>query len=112
MADKPEVQVKWYRRQRPAGRAGRVGGPGAGRRRAGGLRRAAETAKAPPAIPTWEQIAARVDTEVEKLQAAWTRQDAAEGIQQQAASIGTGPDHDRDPDAADVRPGAAGQAAR
>lgn len=48
-------------------------------------------AKAPPAIPTWEQIAASFDTEVEKLtKTTVTPQDAAKAIQQQATSIGTG----------------------
>ncbi len=50
-----------------------------------------ETAVAPPAIPTWEQVAAVVDTELEKLTTAGADpQEVATAIQQQASSIGTG----------------------
>jgi multiple sugar transport system substrate-binding protein len=48
-------------------------------------------AKSPPAIPTWEQIATAIDTEVEKLTKTGEAPDAAaKAMQQQAASIGTG----------------------
>jgi multiple sugar transport system substrate-binding protein len=48
-------------------------------------------AKSPPAIPTWEQIATAIDTEVEKLTKSGEAPDAAaKAMQQQAASIGTG----------------------
>jgi multiple sugar transport system substrate-binding protein len=50
-----------------------------------------DTAKAPPSIPTWEQIAAGVDTELEKLAKGTTSAaDAASAMQSQATSIGTG----------------------
>lgn len=48
-------------------------------------------AKAPPAIPTWEQVAAGFDTEIEKMvKTAATAQETAKAIQQKATSIGTG----------------------
>jgi multiple sugar transport system substrate-binding protein len=50
-----------------------------------------DTAKAPPSIPTWEQIAAGVDTELEKIaKGATSAGDAAKAMQSQATSIGTG----------------------
>jgi multiple sugar transport system substrate-binding protein len=50
-----------------------------------------DKAKAPPAIPTWEQIAAGVDTELEKIaKGAASAGDAAAAMQAQATSIGTG----------------------
>ena len=50
-----------------------------------------ETAKAPPSYPTWEQVVASLDTELEKVTK--TGADPAEAlktVQQQADSIGTG----------------------
>jgi len=48
-------------------------------------------AKAPPAIATWEQVAAGFDAEIEKLtKTDETAQNAAQAIQQKATSIGTG----------------------
>ena len=48
-------------------------------------------AKAPPAVPTWEQVAAAIDTELEKIcRRASPAEDATKAIQSQAASIGTG----------------------
>ena len=50
-----------------------------------------ETAKAPPSFPTWEQVVAGLDTEMEKITK--TGADPAAGlktVQQQAESIGTG----------------------
>lgn len=50
-----------------------------------------EDAKAPPAIPTWEQVAAVMDTEIEALVKSGTSPaDAAAAIQSGAAAIGTG----------------------
>ncbi|KQY46975.1 sugar ABC transporter substrate-binding protein [Cellulomonas sp. Root137] len=49
------------------------------------------TAQAPPSIPTWEQIANVIDTELEKVcKTGMDPQEAATSIQQQAESIGTG----------------------
>jgi len=50
-----------------------------------------DKAKAPPSIPTWEQIAAGVDTELEKVaKGGESAADAAKAMQQQATSIGAG----------------------
>ncbi|NHA69500.1 sugar ABC transporter substrate-binding protein [Phycicoccus flavus] len=49
------------------------------------------TAKAPPSYPTWEQVVANFDTEMEKVtKTGADPQKALETVQQQAQSIGTG----------------------
>jgi multiple sugar transport system substrate-binding protein len=48
-------------------------------------------AMSPPAVPTWEQVAAQIDSEVEKaVKGATSVEDAVSTMQQQASSIGTG----------------------
>ena len=50
-----------------------------------------ETAVAPPSIPTWEEVASVIDTELERLcKSGADPQEVATSIQQQASSIGTG----------------------
>ena len=50
-----------------------------------------ESAKAPPSIPNWEQIATVIDTELEKVcKSGLDPQEAATSIQKQAEAIGTG----------------------
>jgi len=50
-----------------------------------------ETAVAPPSIPTWEEVASVIDTELENLtKTGADPQKIATTIQQQAAAIGTG----------------------
>lgn len=50
-----------------------------------------ETAVAPPSIPTWEEVASVIDTELERLcKSGADPQEVATAIQQQASSIGTG----------------------
>jgi multiple sugar transport system substrate-binding protein len=50
-----------------------------------------ESAKAPPAIVNWEQVATAFDTEVEKMaKAGQSPADTAKAIQTQASAIGTG----------------------
>ncbi|MGB7981398.1 MAG: sugar ABC transporter substrate-binding protein [Candidatus Nanopelagicales bacterium] len=50
-----------------------------------------ETAVAPPSIPTWEEVASVIDTELENLaKAGADPQEVATSIQAQAVSIGTG----------------------
>jgi multiple sugar transport system substrate-binding protein len=90
---KPEVQVKWYQAvsdlpavqsawQQPALTGDAI------------LKTFGEqlkSAKAPPAIPTWEQVAAGLDAEVEK--ACKSGEDPATALkaaQQKATAIGTG----------------------
>jgi multiple sugar transport system substrate-binding protein len=48
-------------------------------------------AKAPPSIPTWEQVASVIDGEIEKaVKAGSSGQDAVKAMQEKAAQIGTG----------------------
>ena len=50
-----------------------------------------ETAKAPPSFPTWEQVVAAFDTEMEKVTKPGADPAAAlKTVQGQAESIGTG----------------------
>lgn len=50
-----------------------------------------KTAVAPPSIPTWEEVASVIDTELERLtKSGADPQEVATAIQQQAAAIGTG----------------------
>ena len=50
-----------------------------------------ENTEAPPAVPTWEQVAAVVDSNVEKVvQGAMPTDEAVADMQSQASSIGTG----------------------
>jgi len=50
-----------------------------------------ESAKAPPAVPTWEQVASVVDSDIEKVVRGVTPADeAVSHMQSQASSIGTG----------------------
>ncbi|HMO11830.1 MAG TPA: extracellular solute-binding protein, partial [Actinotalea sp.] len=50
-----------------------------------------ESATAPPAIPTWEEVASVIDRELERLtKTGADPQEVATAIQQQASSIGTG----------------------
>jgi multiple sugar transport system substrate-binding protein len=90
---KPDVQVKWYQESTdlPAVQAGWDDQALAGDTVLKTFGQQLQDAKAPPAIPTWEQVAAAFDIEVEKL--AKSGQDAAataKAIQTQAEGIGTG----------------------
>lgn len=50
-----------------------------------------ETAVAPPSIPTWEEVASVIDTELERLcKSGADPQEVATAIQEQAQAIGTG----------------------
>jgi len=50
-----------------------------------------KTAVAPPSIPTWEEVASVIDTELERLcKSGADPQEVATTIQEQAAAIGTG----------------------
>lgn len=50
-----------------------------------------ESAVAPPSIPTWEEVASVIDTELERLcKSGADPQEVATAIQEQAAAIGTG----------------------
>lgn len=50
-----------------------------------------ESASAPPSVPTWEQVAAVVDSNIEKaVKGALPVEDAVRDMQEQGSSIGTG----------------------
>jgi multiple sugar transport system substrate-binding protein len=90
---RPEVQVKWYQTvaDLPAVQAAWDDDTLSGDPQLKVFGDQLDTAKAPPAIPTWEQIAAGVDTELEKIAKGTTSaSDAAKAMQSQATSIGTG----------------------
>ncbi len=90
---RPEVQVKWYQEvsDLPAVQAAWDDETLAGDPLLAMFGDQLDTAKAPPSIPTWEQIAAGIDTELEKIaKGAATAEEAAAAMQAQATSIGTG----------------------
>jgi multiple sugar transport system substrate-binding protein len=90
---RPEVQVKWYQTvsDLPAVQAAWDDQALSGDPLLAMFGEQLDTAKAPPAIPTWEQIAAGVDTELEKIaKGTASAEDAAKAMQAQATSIGTG----------------------
>ncbi|OKI56200.1 ABC transporter substrate-binding protein [Micromonospora sp. CB01531] len=90
---KPEVQVKWYQavKDLPAVQSAWTDSTLTGDTFLTAFGQQLKSAKAPPAITTWEQIAAAFDLEVEKLCKQNTDPAAtAKAIQQQASAIGTG----------------------
>jgi multiple sugar transport system substrate-binding protein len=89
----PDVQVKWYKTvaDLPAVQAAWDDKTLAGDPLLKMFGDQLDKAKAPPSIPTWEQIAAGVDTELEKIaKGTESSADAAKAMQAQATSIGTG----------------------
>jgi multiple sugar transport system substrate-binding protein len=90
---RPQVQVKWYRTASdlPAVKKGWDDPSLRGDPLLSAFGDQLNDAKSPPAIATWEQVAAAIDGEVEKLVKAGSKpEDAARAMQQKAASIGTG----------------------
>ncbi len=90
---RPEVQVKWYRTvaDLPAVKKAWDDPTLKGDTLLSAFGDQLDDAKSPPAIPTWEQVAAGFDAEVEKLvKTGTTPEEAAKAIQQKATSIGTG----------------------
>ncbi|MEU4238444.1 sugar ABC transporter substrate-binding protein [Actinoplanes sp. NPDC026619] len=90
---KPEVQVKWYQTATdlPAVQKAWDDPALSGDKILQVFGAQLKSAKAPPAYPTWEQVSAVVDTEVEKVCVGGEDPAAAlKNIQQQADSIGTG----------------------
>lgn len=90
---KPEVQVKWYQavKDLPAVQSAWTDPTLSGDTFLTAFGQQLKSAKAPPSIPTWEQIAAAFDLEVEKL----CKQNAdpaatAKAAQEKASAIGTG----------------------
>jgi multiple sugar transport system substrate-binding protein len=89
----PEVQVKWYQATSdlPAVKAGWDNPALTGDPMLTAFGEQLSDAKSPPAIGTWDQVAASFDAEVERLvKTDETAAEAAKAIQQKAASIGTG----------------------
>jgi multiple sugar transport system substrate-binding protein len=89
----PQVQVKWYQTvsDLPSVRSAWDNPSLSGDKFLSKFGEQLKDAKSPPAIPTWEQVAAVIDGEVEKATIGNTSPaDAVKAMQQQAASIGTG----------------------
>jgi multiple sugar transport system substrate-binding protein len=90
---KPEVQVKWYETvsDLPSVKAAWDDEAMQADPMLAMFGDQLEDAKAPPSIPTWEQIASAIDGEIERAaKGASTAADAAKAMQQKATSIGTG----------------------
>jgi multiple sugar transport system substrate-binding protein len=90
---KPDVQVKWYQTvsDLPSVQAAWDNEALAGDAQLKLFGDQLDKAKAPPSIPTWEQIAAGIDSELEKIaKGTASTADAASAMQAQATSIGTG----------------------
>ncbi|MDG4825941.1 sugar ABC transporter substrate-binding protein [Asanoa sp. WMMD1127] len=90
---KPDVQVKWYQavKDLPAVQSAWDDSTLSSDPYLAVFGKQLEDAKAPPAIPTWEQIAASFDLEVEKLcKSNVDPAAAAKAIQDKASAIGTG----------------------
>jgi len=90
---RPETQQTWYDTSKdlPAAKAAWEGGSLASDPMLGVFNTQLEDAKAPPAVATWEQVAAVIDSEAEKVfKGASSPTDATKAIQSQASSIGLG----------------------
>jgi multiple sugar transport system substrate-binding protein len=89
----PEVQVKFYEtvKDLPAVQSAWDDKTLAGDKMLSVFGKQLEDAKSPPAIPSWEQVAAAIDGEIEKVTVGNTSpEDGCKAMQQQAESIGTG----------------------
>ena len=90
---RPEVQVKWYQtvNDLPAVRSAWDDDVLSADPMLAMFGDQLEDAKAPPSIATWEQVAAAIDGELERVaKGASSAADAAKAMQQKATSIGTG----------------------
>ncbi|MGH2750589.1 MAG: sugar ABC transporter substrate-binding protein [Actinomycetota bacterium] len=89
----PEVQVKWYETVSglPAATAAWDDETLAGDELLSAFGEQLEDAKSPPAIATWEQVAAAIDSQIEQVTVGdATPEDACQAMQEEASSIGTG----------------------
>ncbi|HET6626223.1 MAG TPA: sugar ABC transporter substrate-binding protein [Nocardioidaceae bacterium] len=89
----PDVQQKWYETlgDLPAVKAAWDSGKLADDPQLQVFGKQLESGLAPPAVPTWEQVAAVIDSDVEKaVKGATPVKDAVKDMQSQAESIGTG----------------------
>jgi multiple sugar transport system substrate-binding protein len=93
-ASRPEVQVKWYETvsDLPAVRAAWDDPALADDELLAAFGEQLEDAKAPPAIPTWEQVAVdAIDSQIEQVtQGDTSPEDGCAAMQEEADSIGTG----------------------
>jgi multiple sugar transport system substrate-binding protein len=90
---RPEVQVKWYETVNalPSVRAAWDDPALADDELLATFGDQLEDAKSPPAIPSWEEVATAIDSQVEQVtQGSATPEDACAAMQQEAESIGTG----------------------
>jgi multiple sugar transport system substrate-binding protein len=91
---RPEVQVKWYETvsDLPAVQSAWEDEKLAGDKLLAAFGDQLQDAKAPPAIPTWEQVAAEaIDTVIEQVTVGdMSPEDGCKSMQEQATSIGTG----------------------
>ena len=90
---RPEVQVKWYETvsDLPSVQAAWDDETLSGDEMLATFGEQLEDAKAPPAIPTWEQVASAIDGQIERVtQGNTTPEEGCQGMQQEAESIGTG----------------------
>ena len=90
---KPEVQVKWYDTSTdlPSVQSAWSDPSLAGDANLAVFGQQLKDAKAPPSFPTWEQVAAVFDTEMEKVcKSGEDPAQAMKTVQNQASSIGTG----------------------
>lgn len=90
---RPEVQVTWYEtvNDLPAVQASWDDEALAGDELLSAFGEQLEDAKSPPAIPTWEQIASAIDSQIEEVTVGdASPEDGCQAMQEQAESIGTG----------------------
>jgi multiple sugar transport system substrate-binding protein len=90
---KPDVQVKWYQtvKSLPAVQASWDDPTLSGDEFLKLFGQQLESAKAPPAITTWEQVATAMDAEIERVAKSGADASAAtKAMQEKASSIGTG----------------------
>ncbi|MFF5296289.1 sugar ABC transporter substrate-binding protein [Paractinoplanes globisporus] len=90
---KPDVQVKWYQTvsDLPAVQSAWTDPALTGDKILKVFGEQLKSAKAPPPYPTWEQVSAVLDTEIEKVCSGREEPAAAlKAVQQQADAIGTG----------------------
>ena len=90
---KPDVQLKWYQTSTdlPAVQSAWQDPKLSGDKNLSVFGTQLKDAKAPPSFPTWEQVAAVFDTEMEKVGKTGEDPGAAmKSVQQKATSIGTG----------------------
>jgi multiple sugar transport system substrate-binding protein len=89
---RPDVQAEWFGIQAdpPAIQAAWQDPKLAGDEKLQVFARQLKVAKAPPAMPTWEQVAAAVDSGIEQAAKGSPAADVLKSIQANATSIGTG----------------------